>query len=248
MFNNTLKTLRGVLNDITRLLTVITVASQLITIGYFSYSSAVGNGYLPVNITLIAVSAVYLVLYLASKIRKENTRLKKVRKRARRITKAVKLTLKALTLSVTVYGIYLAGDADGISIILATLSIIFWIIQTLFEIIRYYGEIKFEELRESLRRDFEEIKAPAENVINAARNIKEVINDPIHHAGEIVNAVKLGAKGISKIKMLFKKQKAINNGVIYVDPEPECVTDNVGLEDAEDALVTAANIAESTKQ
>ncbi len=217
MFSNTLKTLRSILNDISRLLLVITVASQLVTIGYFSYSIAVGNGYTSVNITLVAVSAAYLILYLLSKYGKENKKLFAARKRARRITKAVKLTLKAFTLSVTLYGIYLAEDADGISIILATLSIIFWIIQTLTEVIRYYGEIKFEELRASLSADVAAIKKPAESVFTAVHNIREAVNDPIGHAGEIVNAVKVGAKGVRKLVSMFKKQKSIKRGAIIIE-------------------------------
>ena len=219
MFTNTIKTLRSILNDISKLLAFITVVSQLVTIGYFSYQIAIDNGYFPVNVTLVLVSAVYLALYLFSRARKNNKRLGNARRKARRITKAIKLTLKAFTLSVTLYGIYLAEDADGISIILATLSIIFWIIQTLTEVIRYYGEIKLEELKESLAADVAAVRGPAETVINAVHNIREAVKDPIGHAGEIVNAVKLGAKGIGKLTSLFRKKKAISRGAIIVDAD-----------------------------
>lgn len=241
MFTNTIKTFKGIIDDISRLLLVITVGSQLCAVGYFTYASIVGNGYLTVNIILIAVSLVYLVVYLLARLKKKDKRLKKAQKITRKVTTAVKLTLKAVTLSVTVYGIYLSNDADGISIILATLSIILWIIQTLFEVIRYYGELKYEELKVSIAKDVEFIRKPAEAVKDAVHNFKESVPEALRRAENIVDAVKSGARGFGKIKSFFRKRRALKNGAIYLEAEDEMREGTVASEVAEEDRFAASS-------
>lgn len=186
MFNHTRATITATVRDIRRFVCIITVLSQLITAGYFTYLSCTGTGTLPVNIILASVSLAYLVIYLATYGAKEK-RIKQVKGIALRTARAIKLLGKTLMLAITVYGIYVSSaTTDAITIILATLSIISWIIQTLFEIVRSYVEIKANEFMESLRQDTEFIRHPIQTAAEKARQFAPELAELASEGAEVV--------------------------------------------------------------
>lgn len=106
---------------------------------------------------------------------------KKLKKRVARTYKWARLLLKALTLASTLYGIYIASTAvDGISLILATLTIIIWVIQVLLEVLTIVIEPKIRLLTAGLVEDTKTI-VPALNKMH----IIEFKLDPDNYKKEI---------------------------------------------------------------
>lgn len=202
MFKNTIATFDGIITDVRRFLCFITVASQLITIGFFTYSSIMDNGFLPVNIAAIAVAATYLVIYAVAYGKKGTA--KAVRVIANKFTRVSKLAIKTITLAMTVYGIIIAADTDGITIILATLSIIAWIIQAIFEAVRFYIERKVKEFKASIAKDTAFISAPIKAVgglvADVVGTVKEGVGEILQEGSQVLEhgaqAIELGAQAI----------------------------------------------------
>lgn len=179
---------------------VVTVLSQLITIGYMIYACVVGTGLLPVNIILAVVSLGYLVIYVATYGTK-NRAHKKLRSAAATANRRMKLVGKTVTLGITIYGIYLSTEeTTAISIILATLSIIFWILQVIFEILYSYVKRKAEEFVDALKNDVATAIEPVKKVGEFVKGVADT---------EVVGKVKelAGAAGekIKDVKSFFKR-------------------------------------------
>lgn len=105
---------------------------SLFTLLYLAYCLLRPVGIFYINLSLAVIYVAYTVFQLVT-YKTENRRIKK---RVARTYKWARLLLRAVTLAGALYGIYVASTAvDGISLILATLTIIMWILQVLLEIL-----------------------------------------------------------------------------------------------------------------
>ena len=105
---------------------------SIFTLIYLSYCLIMDVGIFYVNATLLVLYVIYTVCEFIA-FKKQNKKLKRVVSRG---YKYARLALKTLTLGSTLYGIYIASTAvDGISLILATLTIILWVLQVLLEVV-----------------------------------------------------------------------------------------------------------------
>ena len=230
MLNNTRKTFDIIIRDVRNLSVVLAIIAQIVSMGYFIYCCAFGVGLVPVNILAIISTAVYLGVYIIHIRDRKDKKVNRVRKIIRRINVYFKLVLKLLTLSFTVYGIYLSTELDGIAIILATLSIIMWVLQTLFEVIRLYVEIRFDQIMESIREDLEFITRPVNAVKNAVHDVKEAVPNIFRRTKDIVS----GAKHRGFSLPLFKKKKKPALVIAEVEPTPK-------IEDKEYAMLSTSD-------
>ena len=121
-----------ILEDLKKWSKCFKIGFSIFTLVYFIYSFVMEKGNLYVNIVLITLYAIYTIFEPAT-YKKD---MKKVKKIFSRSYKWSKLLIKAFTLGSMLYGIYVASSkVDGISIILATLMIIIWVLQVLLEIL-----------------------------------------------------------------------------------------------------------------
>ena len=128
-----------ILEDIKKWRNYFQIFFSLFTLAYLAYCLIRQVGIFYVNLALSVLYVAYTVFQLFT-YKKEN---KTVKKRVARTYKWVRLLLKTLTLASTLYGIYIASTAvDGISLILATLTIIMWVLQVLLEIMTIVIEPK----------------------------------------------------------------------------------------------------------
>ena len=96
-----------------------------------------------------------------------------MKKRVKKTYKWLKLVIKAFTLSSMLYGIYVASNKiDGITIILATLMIITWVLQLLFEIVIQIFEDKKDLLVAGWNKDIDNLKKPVTAVNNFIKRVK----------------------------------------------------------------------------
>ena len=108
------------------------IAFSLFTLAYLAYALAVGRGNVYVNVVLAALYVIYTVFSLVA-YKKAVAKTKKIVKRGYRW---LRLLTKAFTLGSALYGLYVAAaEIDGISIVLATLTVILWVLQVLLEVL-----------------------------------------------------------------------------------------------------------------
>ena len=123
---------------------------SLFTLAYLAYCLIRPVGIFYINLALAVIYIAYTVFQLIT-YKKENKRIKK---RVARTYKWARLLLRAVTLVGALYGIYVASAAvDGISLILATLTIIMWILQVLFEILTIVIEPRIRLLSAGVMED-----------------------------------------------------------------------------------------------
>ncbi len=215
MFKNTRASIDAIIHDFKVVSFLVTVISNLICIGYFTYASVVGTGILSINIATVAVSLAYIIVY-ALTYGKRGTD-KKVHSVASKINSGAKLAFRTVTLAATIYGVIIAGSgSDGITIILATLSILMWIVSFIVEILKYYVEIRFKQLKESLLEDAAPVVSAIKTVSNVYQGVKEEVGEVIAEGKETIihgyetvkNGVEFVAHGVgllSKAKGLLTK-------------------------------------------
>ena len=153
MFENTKGIIDKTIKEFNFTVFLISVFSQIVTGGYMVYLCCVRKGALGLNIAMASICAVYFVLALVHFLSDSKAQKKQVGE-AKSVLKRIKLAVKTAMLAISVYGIYIADkDASGIAIILATLSIIMWILEVLFEIILSYLKIRSTQFIEALKSD-----------------------------------------------------------------------------------------------
>ena len=115
------------------------IVFSIFTLLYLSYVILVEEGNLYVNIVLLGLYVIYTVFELLT----FNKSMKKIKKIVVRSYKWSKLVVRGFTLCSMMYGIYVAAtNVDAISIILATLTIILWVLEVLLEVLIFVIEPK----------------------------------------------------------------------------------------------------------
>lgn len=184
MFKYTKAAVDIIVEDVKRWSNFFKYGSMIFTLLYFSYSIYLKSGNLIINIVLLSLFSLYTLLDLLTK----NKEFKLMKKIIKRSYKVLKLSTKAFTLAVMIYGIYTASHSvSGLSIILATLMIITWVLQLLFEIVIQIFEDKKDLLVAGWNKDIDNLKKPVTTVNNFIRKVKgeEIIEVDTNDSKEI---------------------------------------------------------------
>lgn len=169
MFKYTLIAKDIIIRDIKKYVALFKYAFLAINVGYYVFAIVTGLGYLWANIALLAVILLYFIFTVIT----QNIKMKTAKKRVKRTYKWIKIGIKAITLGATLYGIYIAANAvNPISIIITTLMIILWVLETLLEIISEVVASKIDLLIAGWKKDIEDIKKPVSKVGNFFRKLK----------------------------------------------------------------------------
>lgn len=171
MFEYSKTALKKVVNDIKKLVYVCDVVVQSLMIFYLIYAIVTQAGKLWANIPLLTICAAYFLYFLittkADPLYKQDATQKKLRK----AVKYSKLCIKFCSLGVTLYGIYVATThVTALSVILAATSLVGWILQVVFEIIKILAENLYDLAKEAVKADVEEIMKPVATVKNFFKN------------------------------------------------------------------------------
>lgn len=209
MFDYTKVAIEKIVEDLKRLIKLFSIGMQIVTLAYFSSAiifeifdvCSIGNFY--ANCALLVLSLAYLTFDLIVAKRKDGFRLAK--KITTRTLKWTKIFIKGYTLGVTIYGIYTAtASATPIAVILATLMIIIFVLQVLFEILTAIIVDKKDLLLDAWKQDIEDIKRPAVEVGNFFKRITG--HEPIERTKPNGN-IKMLAKRIEKKREQKKAEK-----------------------------------------
>jgi hypothetical protein len=176
MFKYTKAAIDIVINDIKRYCNIFKWGSMIFTFVYFGYVLYSKSGNFVVNIVLASLFGAYALLDLLT----ASKEFKSLKKFIRRSYKSLKLLTKAFTLGIMIYGIYTATtNVSAISIILASLMIVLWALQSLFEIIIEIFDDKKDLIVAGWNKDIENLKRPATTVTNFIKKVKgeEIIEE-----------------------------------------------------------------------
>lgn len=208
MFKYTKAAVSVFIRDMKIIANIFKYGALSLSLAYYIYALVVGIGNNIINIILVSIIGCFALFELITLPFDINKLTKKI---VNKIYKWSKLVIKAFTLGTTLYSLYLSSTTtNGLSIVLATLTTIIFVLQLIIEIISILFDRYKDLLFEAAKQDVDEMKnnlsKPAEKVINIVRKMggKEPINIvPIERSKKIIKLEKRMAK-------LEKKKEKLN--------------------------------------
>lgn len=179
---------------------------QLFQIGYLIYALCIGSGIIPANIVLLVLSTAYLGFMLY--IHRQNV-AKNTKKLLKNIYRWSKRFIKAFTLGVSIYGLFITASntittKSLISIILLVFMLIAWILDVLFSLIIMVVEKRKTLFFDAMKMDFEPI-LKARNIFDKIRG-KEVEEEIVStKSRDTLNSLKEEFKVMKAQQKLDKK-------------------------------------------
>lgn len=169
MFKYTRTAIDIIISDIKKFSTIFNYGSLIFTSAYFIYALVTKTGNFIANIILASLFVGYTIFYFITK----SMEMKTAKKVVKRSYKWIKIVIKTFTLGAMIYGIYTATtNVTPISIILATLMIILYVLQILLELACEIVEDKKDLLVEAVAKDMEIVTRPVSAVGNFVKRMK----------------------------------------------------------------------------
>lgn len=203
MFIYTRTAIDIIITDIKKFATIFNYGSLIFTSAYFIYALVTKTGNFIANIILASLFVGYTIFYFVTK----SMEMKTAKKVVKRSYKWIKIVIKTFTLGAMIYGIYTATtNVTPISIILATLMIILYVLQILLELACEIVEDKKDLLVEAVAKDMEIVTKPVSAVGNFVKRMKgeEVVVEEKETSREIRILEKRMAKNKLKKENLQK--------------------------------------------
>lgn len=171
MLEYTKAAINTTVSDLKAFFYYFSVASQSIYAIYLIYAIFATAGNLAVNIILLAVAILYLAFYIATH-GMDTKHMKRVRCITKRSYTCFKLMMKALTLGLTIYSIYATSThVTALSVILAALTAVSWLLQVIFELTVYFFESRASFIMAGIEADWERLTKPVETVGNIFKKL-----------------------------------------------------------------------------
>ena len=227
MFDYTRSILNKIVNDVKKTARAFMIFTQAATIAYLIYSLIAPVGKLWVNIPLLALSVIYLIIYIALTSEKwddtktETTKKRRALAKARNIFARSKLIVNFFPMVGVVYGLASASThATPISTILSLLPVLGWVLQLIFEILRMLIDKYKALLGYAFNKDTEGIvkaynavskfigKPPMETaaIPEKAQEILDLEKEKFQKKQEIKRSAKAAAR--KKQILQYKEQKS----------------------------------------
>lgn len=203
MFKYTRTAIDIIISDIKKFSTIFNYGSLIFTSAYFIYALVTKTGNFIANIILASLFVGYTIFYFITK----SMEMKTAKKVVKRSYKWIKIVIKTFTLGAMIYGIYTATtNVTPISIILATLMIILYVLQILLELACEIVEDKKDLLVEAVAKDMEIVTRPVSAVGNFVKRMKgeEVVIEEKEPSRELKILEKRMAKNKLKKENLQK--------------------------------------------
>lgn len=203
MFKYTRTAIDIIISDIKKFSTIFNYGSLIFTSAYFIYALVTKTGNFIANIILASLFVGYTIFYFITK----SMEMKTAKKIVKRSYKWIKIVIKTFTLGAMIYGIYITTtNVTPISIILATLMIILYVLQILLELACEIVEDKKDLLVEAVAKDMEIVTKPVSAVGNFVKRMKgeEVVIEEKEPSRELKILEKRMAKNKLKKENLQK--------------------------------------------
>lgn len=203
MFKYTRTAIDIIISDIKKFSTIFNYGSLIFTSAYFIYALVTKTGNFIANIILASLFVGYTIFYFITR----SMEMKTAKKVVKRSYKWIKIVIKTFTLGAMIYGIYTATtNVTPVSIILATLMIILYVLQILLELACEIVEDKKDLLVEAVAKDMEIVTRPVSAVGNFVKRMKgeEVVIEEKEPSRELKILEKRMAKNKLKKENLQK--------------------------------------------
>ncbi len=198
-FPNTKNALTSTINDFKAIYKTIKVISLIFTFAYLAYVFIAKVGNFWVNVALADVTVLYYVFFVFM-VKRQNTPTHKV---VKRIYHWAKLLVRAASLGILLYGMAVSPQkTPPLSIILATLTIIVWVLQVIFELICNLLEVHKDYIVASVIADWQ-----SEDV----QKMKEEVLKAKDKAVSLIKGATKAANVWDKIRHPFKGRKKNSN-------------------------------------
>lgn len=164
MFKYTKAAVKLMLNDFKKIGNCLKLVFIVMSLLYYIFSILFETGNIVINIILLSIIILYSVFEIIfTKI--ENKELKFATKR---IFGLLKLFVKAVSLGIVIYTVYITSEiTNPISIVILTLTIVLWVLQFLLEIVLIVINKYFDYIMVGINKD----KENAKNVGNAVLGV-----------------------------------------------------------------------------
>lgn len=158
-----------VLEDIKKYAKIFKSFTLVFTTCYFIFVIFTKTGIFAINIALVLLFLTYSILNFVT----WTNNPKRAKRVVRKSYKVIVLSIRLFTLASMVYGIYNATtDVSALSILFATLMIVFWVFQVFLELFIHILEEKIDIILAGWNKDVEDIKKPITNVKKVIKRIK----------------------------------------------------------------------------
>ncbi len=174
MFDYTKAAFKKTVNDFKKIDLIRNVATQLIYIAYLVYAICIQSGVLVANIILLTLACAYFIFFLYMKTRDVKRTVKRT---VKNVYKWSKQLVKLFNLGVMIYGLSItANHFTALSLILAALMIVGWVLQILFEVVFHFFLKKAKFIMEGMEADYQKMTKPVKTVGNFFKKVmgKEV--------------------------------------------------------------------------
>lgn len=203
-------------DDLKKFIFGFSVSTQGLYIIFLVYALAIRLGRLYVNIALLTVSLGYLVFMIINQV-KENQMPKDAVNTVGRIYRILRICIKAFTLGLSLYSIHIATThVTVISVTLAAMSIIAWLLSVMFELFRIVYERYYELIESAIAKDI----YPFKKVINLipgkkaeAPQIDENIDRKLSKLGGDLQTKINAEKLVKKAEKKEKRKAALSNAI-----------------------------------
>ena len=173
MFKYTRAALTSISKDFKKWSYIFNWILLFVSIGYYVFAICTNLGYLWINIVSLSLITLFTIFDTCTKHCDFNDK--------KRVIILVynwsRIILRAITLGLTIYSLYVSAEtANPVSIILATLMIIFWILSVLIEISKDIIISRYHLIINAFEEDIADIKRPFESIGNTFKKFvgKEV--------------------------------------------------------------------------
>jgi len=186
MFDHTKAAFKKTVNDFKKIDLIRNIATQLIYIAYLIYAICIQSGYLIANIVLLTLAIAYFIFFLYMKTRGVKRNVKRT---VKNVYKWSKQFVKLFNLGVMIYGLSItANHFTAPSLILASLMIVGWVLQILFEVVFQFFLRKAKFIMEGMEADYQKITKPVKSVGNFFKKVmgKEVKEEPAPSKDRII--------------------------------------------------------------
>ena len=207
MLDYTKGVLSKTLDDLKSIAFFSALALQIFQVGYLIFALCAGTGILVANIILLTLSTAYLAFMLYVHFQDVEVQTRKLWKNIYRWSKRA---IKAFTLGVSIYGLFIAASEplttkSMISIVLVIFMFLAWILDILFSLIVMVVEKRKDLFLNAFKMDFE----PAFKAVNFVNKIrgKEVEDEIVPTKSRSV-LEKLNEKRKAQIKQKKADKKA----------------------------------------
>ena len=163
MLDYTVESVNKTVSDLKRIFYIFSSSVQALCILYLVYLLAIGEGFLIANVILLPLGVSHFVFNAVCYGTSGKARARLIG--IRNVLKYAKLAVRAITLIVAIYGIYVATThVTPTSIILTSLMAVSWVLQIILEFVCYFVESRASLIVNAMKRDAEVFIGPLRSV------------------------------------------------------------------------------------